>query len=131
MASKLEGHKIIIVFAIAGIVISMAIVLFIKKCCTVSVKEGFDSSPASNQTSCPRGSKSYYDKNSNLMCCQGNVNGHECEGNVVCTFSINTEKIPSCSVLIKEDNDAKAAMAAIQAQTSIDDCLAKCKKSVS
>ena len=126
MAPTLEGHKIIIVFAIAGIVIAMAMVLFIKKCCTVSVKEGFDSPPAHNHTSCPTGSKSYYDKNSNLMCCNGTINGHECEGSVVCTFSINTKSIPSCSVVIQEQQDAAVALKAQQAQTTKVACLAKC-----
>ena len=129
MAPTLEGHKIIIVFAIAGIVIAMTIVLFIKKCCTLSLKEGFYSSPARNYSSCPSGSKSYYDKNSNLMCCNGTINGHECEGSVVCTFSINTTNIPSCSVVIQDEQDAAAALKAQQEQTTKDDCLAKCNKS--
>ena len=131
MAQTVEGHKIIIVFAIAGIIIAMAMVLFIKKCCMISVKEGFYSSPAHNYTSCPRGSKSYYDKNSNLMCCNGTVNGNECEGSVLCTFSINTKTIPSCSVVIQKEQNARAALKAQQNQETMDDCLAKCKKSKS
>jgi hypothetical protein len=126
MSSKLEGHKIIIFFALAGIIIAMAIVLFIKKCCTVSVKEGFDSSPV--LTSCPGSSKSYYDKNSNLMCCNGTVNGQECEGSVVCTFSTNTEKYSSCRVVIQEEQNARAALNAQNVKLETEDCLAKCRK---
>jgi hypothetical protein len=95
MSSKTEGIKIIIVFAIMGIVIAMTIVLAIKKCCTVSVKEGFNSSPA--PTSCPAGSKSFYDVNSNVLCCDGIVNGNICEGTIICSFSHSSDKYPSCN----------------------------------
>ena len=93
-----EGYKIIIVFALAGVLIAMAIVLLLRSCCTVAIKEGFDSSPPA-PTSCPNGSKSFYDANSNVVCCDGVVNGRTCEGTVVCSFSHSPDKYPSCNTV--------------------------------
>ena len=98
MPPTLEGHKIIIVFAITGIIIAMSIILFSRCCQTVITKEGFVS-PTPAPTSCPTGSNSFYDKNSNLMCCDGIVNGYLCEGKIVCSFSHNPDKYPSCNAV--------------------------------
>ena len=126
MSSKLEGHKIIIVFAVAGIVIAMAIVILSRNCYTVKTQEGFQS-PA--LTSCPEGSKSFYDNRSNLMCCNGQVNGNYCEGTIVCSFSNNSQKYPSCKVIVEEQiNRRAAATAAAQSDSVNDDCLARCRQ---
>jgi len=93
-----EGYKIIIVFALAGVIIAMAIILLTRSCCTIAIKEGFDSSPPA-PTSCPGGSKSFYDANSNVVCCDGIVNGRTCEGTVVCSFSHSSDKYPSCNTV--------------------------------
>ena len=128
MPPALEGQKTIIVFAIIGIVIAMTIVLYKRCCYTVATTEGFESS-APALTSCPQGSKSFYDKNSNLMCCSGQLNGHYCEGTVVCTFSNNSEKYPSCRVLLQEQaQQAANSQQASQKKSDEDDCLAKCRK---
>ena len=90
----LEGSKVIIVFALAGVLIAVSIVLALKQCCVTEINEGFESPSA--PTSCPVGTTSFYDERTNLMCCDGLVNGKKCEGNIVCTFSDNT-KYPSCN----------------------------------
>jgi hypothetical protein len=94
MSPTLEGSKVIIVFALAGVLIAVSIVLALNHCCTTETNEGFESPPA--PTSCPAGTTSFYDERTNLMCCDGLVNGKKCEGTIVCTFSDNT-KYPSCN----------------------------------
>jgi hypothetical protein len=49
---------------------------------------------------CPKKSKSFIDKDGNLNCCSGTVNGNTCEGTVLCTFSGSaSSKYPICSTL--------------------------------
>jgi len=129
MSPALEGQKTIIVFAIIGIVIAMAIVLYNRHCCTVATTEGFESS-APALTSCPQGSKSFYDKNSNLMCCSGELNGKFCEGTVVCSFSNNSDKYPSCRVLLQEQAQKAAANSqqASQKKSDEEECPARCRQ---
>lgn len=87
-------YGVLIFFGLLGIVIAMAIVIFFPLNCSSVVKEGF---AVAAQTTCPSGSVSFHDKDTNLMCCEGTVNGNTCEGTVICTFSANTQKYPSCN----------------------------------
>jgi hypothetical protein len=96
MTQNIEGYKTIIIFALAGIITAMSIVLLTKTCCSVGIQEGFDSSPPA-PTSCPNRTKSFYDVNSNILCCDGSVNGNICEGNIVCSFSHTADKYPLCN----------------------------------
>jgi len=42
MSPTLEGSKVIIVFALAGVLIAVSIVLALNHCCTTEIKEGFE-----------------------------------------------------------------------------------------
>jgi len=87
--------KGVIVLAVIAIILAMGIVYMFPLSCKKSCTEGFDT-PV--QSSCPSGSKSFYDDHGNLLCCSGQVNGTKCEGSVVCTFSGNaTHKYPLCN----------------------------------
>ena len=88
----------IVVFAIVGICIAMAIVKFWPTYDCGSTPEGFADVLTSNGTTqCPTGTKSYTDKTGAINCCSGTVNGNTCEGTVKCTFSGSlTNKYPLC-----------------------------------
>ena len=93
----------IITFGVLGVLIAMAIVIFMPKNCNVARMEGFEASPASaaiGTTTCPKGTRTYTDKQGNLNCCAGEVTGNFCEGVIKCTFSssMNTN-IPNCNVV--------------------------------
>jgi len=131
MPQNIEGYKSLIVFAILGIVIAMAIVIFSNNCCTVKIKEGFnDTIPA--LTSCPSNTKTFYDKESNISCCNGTVNGNTCEGTIVCSFSSSTSKsYPSCKVLlqsiIEKRKINRSNRKKLRTQEDVDKCMKKCK----
>jgi len=87
--------KAVIALAVIAIILAMAIVYMFPVSCKIQCKEGFDT-PL--QSSCPSGSKSFYDKHGNLLCCSGEVSGTMCEGAIVCTFSGNaSNKYPLCN----------------------------------
>jgi hypothetical protein len=98
-----NNASVIVVFAIVGICIAMAIVKFWTRyeCAAtrgVIETEGFVDSKNSNITaSCPRGSNTYTDPTGAINCCSGTVNGNTCEGTVKCTFSGSlANKYPLC-----------------------------------
>ena len=87
-----------IVYGLVGIAVAMAIVYFLPVKCEASVvQEGFLSQPRRQSTQCPTGTKTYTDRQGNLSCCKGQVNGTTCEGQITCSFSSNAGKnIPFC-----------------------------------
>ena len=93
-----QNASIIVVFAIVGICIAMAIVKFWPSYGCDVTTEGFEDSIRSNgMTSCPTGTNSYTDKTGAINCCSGTVNGNTCEGTVKCTFSGSlANKYPLC-----------------------------------
>lgn len=84
----------ILVYGFLGLLVAMAIVAFVPKHCAVSKVEGFKTN--TNPVVCPDNTKSYYDKEGNLNCCRGQVNGNRCEGEPICTFSGDVSKLPFC-----------------------------------
>ena len=67
------------------------------------VKEGFTTTTGTvnNISMCPLSSKSYVDKTGNTLCCDGNVNGMECEGDTICTMSsLNSKDHEACSTYL-------------------------------
>jgi hypothetical protein len=85
----------IVLFGIIGVLVAMALVIFIPKTCTVSrVEEGFQQEVTKT---CPRGSKMFTDTAGNINCCRGEVSGSRCDGKVMCTFSSDTSKYPFCN----------------------------------
>jgi len=92
------GKKEVIFFAICAIIITVIIVyMFPVSCRVCNKKEGFE---VPLQLSCPSGSNSFYDRDSNLLCCEGNVNGNICEGRILCTFS-DSRKYPKCNKQVR------------------------------
>jgi hypothetical protein len=98
-----QNASVIVVFAIVGICIAMAIVKFWTRyeCAAtrgVIETEGFaDVMGSSQMTSCPVGSKSFTDITGAINCCSGTINGNTCEGTVKCTFSGSlANKYPIC-----------------------------------
>ena len=85
----------IVLFGVIGILLAMAIVVFIPKTCTVArVEEGFQVKVSKK---CPTGTKSYVDRNGNINCCRGAISGYTCEGKIECSFSSNSSNIKFCS----------------------------------
>lgn len=86
----------IVVFGVLAVVLAMAIVIFFPVDCTVSNKvEGFAVQPGPKM--CPSGTKMYIDKEGNTNCCDGQVTGSMCEGEIDCTFSSSgSNGIPFC-----------------------------------
>jgi hypothetical protein len=97
MASPKNAMSIV-VFAIVGICIAMAIVMLWPTHNCSSTAEGFaDVLNSNGTTQCPTGTKSYTDKTGAINCCSGTINGNTCEGSVRCTFSGSlTNKYPLC-----------------------------------
>jgi hypothetical protein len=85
----------IVLFGVIGILLAMALVVFIPKTCAVArVEEGFQQDTIKT---CPRGSTMFTDTAGNINCCRGDVTGTRCDGKVVCTFSSDTSKYPMCN----------------------------------
>ncbi len=85
----------IVLFGIIGILLAMALVIFIPNTCTVErVEEGFQQDIIKT---CPRGSIMFTDTAGNINCCRGDVTGSRCDGRVICTFSSDTSKYPMCN----------------------------------
>jgi hypothetical protein len=57
------------------------------------VREGFQDENATPEIKCPKGIKSYIDKNGDTNCCRGEVNGNMCSGKIVCSLS----RAPFCN----------------------------------
>jgi len=68
-----------------------------------TTKEGFTGTPTiKNISMCPLSSKSYIAKTGDTLCCDGNVNGMECEGKTICTLSsLNSKDHEACSTFMK------------------------------
>lgn len=129
MAAAASAALYIIVYGILGVITAMFIVYFfpMQNCAASRQTEGFaDGCPACpvcpgagaggsgsgsgsgsgagslfglGVSSCPRGTKSFTDRNGNISCCTGSVNGNTCEGTVTCTLSGTanlTSGIPFC-----------------------------------
>lgn len=68
-----------------------------------TVKEKFEGSIIQNISMCPGQSKAFVGKNGDNLCCDGNPNGTDCEGKVICTLSsVNSKENPSCFVYLKD-----------------------------
>lgn len=60
-------------------------------------------------SSCPAGYKSFYDRNGDIICCNGEVVGNKCIGNLQCTLNgKGTEDLPNCVTAILQDYREKA-----------------------
>jgi hypothetical protein len=98
----MNNFGVVVTFGVLAVVIAMAIVVFMPKHCAVARMEGFTASPAVGTTTCPRGTRTYTDKQGNLNCCAGEVNGNFCEGTITCTFSSGMgDSVPICRPSVK------------------------------
>ncbi len=75
-------------------VLTLLAVKFIAGPCSVKTEAFQDSSP--NTMKCPRGTKSFTNKDGNIQCCRGEVTGNKCEGKVACKISASADNIPFC-----------------------------------
>jgi hypothetical protein len=66
-----------------------------------SKKEGF-ADMSGRLTACPTGTKTYTTVNGDINCCNGDVNGYNCNGKVLCTMSAPSKNIPSCSAYLND-----------------------------
>lgn len=48
--------------------------------------------------SCPSFLKQFSDKNGDVLCCKGDINGHRCSGSIICSVSATSSNIPSCKI---------------------------------
>jgi hypothetical protein len=82
-----------------GVAVAMGLVMIIPINCTAAMSEGFEDTTTQSfiVTMCPDDTKTYTDKEGNTNCCEGEVNGSECSGTTVCTFSGSAQtKYPVC-----------------------------------
>jgi hypothetical protein len=86
--------KAIVVWGILGVLVAMAIVIFMPKSCQTMTTEGFTSDTVAM---CPSGTKSFVDINGNVNCCYGHISGNKCEGAIKCTFSGSEHRYPMCN----------------------------------
>jgi len=88
-----------LLYAFAGVVLAMIIVINFPVCCRVSRNEGFENL-TSKIIPCPKNTRSFTNMKGDTMCCKGQVEGNFCDGNVVCTMSGNSSKdVPTCKKL--------------------------------
>jgi len=52
---------------------------------------------ASGTQQCPPGTNPFFDKSGDTVCCDGQVQGNQCTGTIVCTFATNHASLPTCS----------------------------------
>jgi hypothetical protein len=80
------------------VVVAMILVKIIpSQCCSASqLEEGFDTGNTGMTIMCPYDTKTYTDRIGNTNCCEGQVNGNQCDGRIVCTFSSSNSKYPIC-----------------------------------
>ena len=89
----------LVFMGLMGVVVAMFLVVLIPKNCDAAMSEGFEDTRNRSlmTTMCPDTTKTYTDKYGNMNCCQGEVNGTECSGVTVCTFSGSAQsKYPVC-----------------------------------
>jgi len=79
-------------------------------------KESFVASPMSSPTTkdndiqlqaCPSGTQNY-DSKGDMLCCRGDIVDGQCSGITVCSISSDTNSIPSCLRLLREELRVKA-----------------------
>lgn len=86
------SHVILIGLTIT--VLTLLAVKFIAGPCATKMEAFQDASP--NTMKCPRGTKSFTNKDGNIQCCRGEVTGSKCEGKVACKISASADNIPFC-----------------------------------
>lgn len=62
-----------------------------------SVNEGFTDSNDFILRACPVGTKSFVTNEGNTLCCEGTVNGRNCDGKVICSMSGKVGSTPTCT----------------------------------
>jgi hypothetical protein len=96
-----QAAPILLAYGIAAVVIAIFIVKVFPVSCRIGSRtEGFENLQQ-QITTCPEGSKSFYDTKGNLNCCSGEVNGDICQGTTVCTFSSGAEGLRFCNELTR------------------------------
>ena len=92
-----EAGPTLLAYGVAAIIIAILVVMIFPVSCRVgcSRTEGFQTLQQ-QITTCPEGSKSFYDKKGNLNCCSGEVNNDICQGTTVCTFSSTAGGLRFC-----------------------------------
>jgi hypothetical protein len=83
------------------LIISIIIIIAVIYYKQGSVTEKFENYYLS---ACPSGYKSFYDKNGDIICCDGNIVGNRCVGDLQCTLNgKGTEDMPNCvGAILKE-----------------------------
>jgi hypothetical protein len=84
----------VILIGLTITVLTLLAVKFIAGPCSIKTEAFQDSSP--NTMKCPRGTKSFTNKDGNIQCCRGEVTGNKCEGKVACKISASADNIPFC-----------------------------------
>jgi hypothetical protein len=93
--------RMIVGAAVLGILVAMLIVKLFPVSCCVATTEGFQTS-VNEVTTCPEDTKTYTDKLGNINCCDGEVDGSECNGTIECTFSPTLPNIPVCGAYARK-----------------------------
>lgn len=88
-------NKTLLIYIFA-LIIGVLILWYID---SVRPKEGFQNEANSNITAmnfCPQGWNAFINSNGDTQCCEGSVNGHQCNGKVQCTFGRESGDLMSC-----------------------------------
>jgi len=92
----------LIISLMTAVIATFLIVSFYPtKCNARIVSEGFSTSD-SQLTMCPFGSRPMYTSKGESVCCNGRVNGTQCEGKLLCTFSAPTSTLKTCKALVDD-----------------------------
>lgn len=86
-----------VVVGIAGVIVAMGLVYIYGRECKRPSFEGFTTQDS--VMACPAGSKSFINRTGDLLCCKGEVDGYDCTGQIVCSFSSSATArgYPSCA----------------------------------
>jgi len=77
---------------------------------SVRPREGFqnETTPTSAMNFCPQGWNAFINLDGDTQCCEGTVNGHQCNGKIQCTFGRESSDIMSCVALQKKVSEEKS-----------------------
>lgn len=99
---NIELNFLIVTFILIIIILVINDYTHIKKVATESFQDYY-------LTSCPPGYKSFYDKEGDIICCDGDIVAGKCVGNQQCTLNgRGTKDMPNCVQAILDDYKQKA-----------------------
>lgn len=100
-------NKTLLIYIFA-LIIGLFILWFID---SVRPKEGFQNEtkiPTGAMNFCPQGWNAFINLDGDTQCCEGTVNGHQCNGKIQCAFGKESADIMSCVSIQKKIGEEKS-----------------------